>query len=337
MLNRQFIVAAKPPKKPQNYYAALEFGGNGLAFEIRNSQDIKNAPARDNFDRRRKETIRSSEEIRDQDSITEETIDKIIDILKRERDAINRLVADGHTVTVKCIGTAPLRLASNSLYIMKRIEDEVGFVFEAIDGDQEAALAANGLLEFYPEASGVMVDMGGATTEFALIENGKITKTQSIPIGTSTIKKKKEAKAALNELDPEFLSAKRVFCIGGTFRNINKSLAQEQGKDIKGGDLHTCKPREYAAFIEKLLGLNDKKWDKMHESLQIRKDFIPAAQVLFAALSDEMENLKEMALVKVKTRDGTFVYMRDVQLRWEHDLTLETIRKTDTSPTALMA
>jgi len=327
MLDTVFIHAANPSVEKRHYYAVIELSGNGLTFEIRDSENIKIAPDRDDKDRRRKEPFRLSEQIQAQGYIDDDTTLKLLHILKRERASINELIADGHDVTVRFVGTAPARDPACGPYLQKVIKDETGLDMTAISGDEEARLAASGLLEFYPNASGLVIDMGGGTTEFALIENGKIIKTQSIPIGTSSIKRPKNVKKAMEMLDPAFFEAEQVFCIGGTFRNINKAFAKGRLLDIKGRALQTCKPKEYKKFIDKLTQLGDKEWLEMHESLQLRRDFVPIANIFFNVLKGKMTNLKSMGLVKTKTRDGVFVDIRSRHLRWSHDVQF-TMRKS---------
>lgn len=334
MLLTSFIRAATPSEK-RHYFAVIELSGNGLTFEVRDSESAHASTNKDDSELRRKVQMRNSEEIKKTGFLSSDTVDQIIEILRRERNSLNGLLADGHGVTVKCLGTAPLRAAQNGKFVEMLIRSEIGLEFEAIDGDQEARYAALGLLAYYPNISGLVVDMGGGSTELALIEDGRILKSCSVPIGTSSITKPKDVTCALKELDPDFLTAQRAFFIGGTFRNINKALAKHRGEGIKEEELHLCPPEEFAEYLDMLCGLDNKGWEEQSSSLQMRKDFIPAANILLSTLLKSMKDLKDMGLVKTKTRDGIFAMMH-----WEHKMNPKCLlqpSETSTSARAIMA
>jgi len=88
-------------------------------------------------------------------------------------------------VAVRAVGTAALRQAQNADEFLQRVVAETGLVIEIIHGDEEARLSALGVtaaLSPIPEIC-LVVDVGGGSTEFVLLKQGRVLAEQSIPLG----------------------------------------------------------------------------------------------------------------------------------------------------------
>ncbi len=83
-----------------------------------------------------------------------------------------------------CVATSALRDAPNAKIFLARVKTELGLNIKVIDGSKEAyygGVAAQNLIDC---DKFITVDIGGGSTEFALIDNGKIEKCISLDIGT---------------------------------------------------------------------------------------------------------------------------------------------------------
>jgi len=72
-----------------------------------------------------------------------------------------------------CVATSALRDAPNGKLFVTWIQHELGLAIKIIDGNKEAkygAIAANNLL---PVHEGITIDIGGGSSDMALIQNGK--------------------------------------------------------------------------------------------------------------------------------------------------------------------
>lgn len=315
------------PEAPKEFLVALELSGNGFTFEMRERCTHHQKYA--GMDRI-KVKLPNSADIRETGSISEKSIEQIMRQLHHIKGVVNNQIRLGHTVYLKAIGTAALRDAMNGPEIEKAIHDLTGITFEKIDGRDEAVLCARGITLFYADISGLVLDMGGGSTELALVRNGNIEATRSLPMGTSSIATSKNPKAfikgLLEGLPPQFRQTQDIFLSGGTFRNINNALAALEGIDIKAAELQTTSAKDYAAFIERLLDMSEEDWKEQPENLQMRREFIPAGHAMLEVFRDLMDKKMRIALTKTKTRDGMFRAMNEEIVTYEQNLPLPIIR-----------
>ncbi len=129
-----------------------------------------------------------------------------------------------------CVATSAIRDAPNANQFVKKIKRELNINIKIIDGPKEAyygALASVNLLK--PLNDAITVDIGGGSTEFGRIKNGKIIETISIDLGTVRLKelffsKNPNLKRAQNYINeklkqlPDFFNSECIVGIGGTIR-----------------------------------------------------------------------------------------------------------------------
>ncbi len=136
-----------------------------------------------------------------------------------------------------CVATSALRDAPNKNIFINKVKKELKLSIKVIDGEKEAyfgAVAVNNLL--YPQKCAVTVDIGGGSTEFALIKNRQIINLFSLKLGTVRIKElfsknsgieiKEAKKYILKELEklPKEFICDIVLGIGGSIRTISKVI-----------------------------------------------------------------------------------------------------------------
>ncbi len=183
-------------------------------------------------------------------------INKVCRALEKLKLSLDRFELKEFSV----FATASLRNISNSEEVLKEIEKNTGMKPEVILGEEEARLDFIGAnLELKLER-GILVDIGGGSTEIVLFNEGKIEKLTSIPVGALNLQNKfvksivpdeKEIKRmrkfireTLNELNWEHDdNYKYLYGIGGSARacmNVikeTKSLPLDD-KSFFVGDLY---------------------------------------------------------------------------------------------------
>ncbi len=151
--------------------------------------------------------------------------------------------------------TASLRGLSNSEKIRRDIKTGLGIEIEIISGETEASYDHAAICSRFPDAQkGVLIDMGGGSTEIVLFEKEKILSMASLPIGCVMLMKKftdcskKEPFPNPKEIQkireyvqktltthPEFASSGGVaYLIGGTARAAAKLHAAMYGGENLG-------------------------------------------------------------------------------------------------------
>ena len=133
-------------------------------------------------------------------------------------------------------GTAALRNSANGEEIVRLIQERCGLNVEVLTGEEEAVMDYYGARQDGIGESGLLVDVGGGSTELTFFTQQKIVFATSIPLGSlnlykSYVKKlipgKKEVqrikKAVREQLQMvsfpgEDLTAQPIYCVGGTAR-----------------------------------------------------------------------------------------------------------------------
>lgn len=127
------------------------------------------------------------------------------------------------------VATAATREAEDGPEFQARVLRETGLRLHVIDGDEEARLSAQGVLLGWPDAKGIVCDIGGNSMELARIGNGRVGKRVSTPLGpfrlqqVSADPRKRKAhidavlEAAARDIRPE---GDRLYLVGGSWRVI---------------------------------------------------------------------------------------------------------------------
>ncbi|HNS44808.1 MAG TPA: hypothetical protein PKH37_06245, partial [Alphaproteobacteria bacterium] len=159
-------------------------------------------------------------------------------------------VAKEHKVEyVRAVGTAALRDATDGPDFVRKVDQKMGLKIEVLTGEEEARYAAAGVLALDPEANGVVADFGGGSLELALVGNGRIIETVSLPLGAFRIKSmgenaEEQIEKSLSFYHDKFGNQNAVYAIGGSWRALAKAhmirhgLKQDaQGYAIPGSSL----------------------------------------------------------------------------------------------------
>jgi exopolyphosphatase/guanosine-5'-triphosphate,3'-diphosphate pyrophosphatase len=134
------------------------------------------------------------------------------------------------------IATAAVRDAMNGPAFSRRIQEEFGVTVRVVSGDDEALLAAQGVLFGDPRAHGVAMDMGGASLEFAEITmSGEIGARVSTELGPLRLLKRKalDRQSAIHselarldadsQLAQAAYQAPNLYALGGAWRAIARA------------------------------------------------------------------------------------------------------------------
>jgi len=90
---------------------------------------------------------------------------------------------------VSVFGTAALRTASNGATFRSEVKNKTGLTIEIIDGRREASLIAKGTKAIVDMAKGnyLIMDIGGGSVEFILVQDVEETYIESFPIGITSL------------------------------------------------------------------------------------------------------------------------------------------------------
>lgn len=173
--------------------------------------------------------------------LSKEGIDKLVTIL-------NKLIATARELSFEDIyifATASLRNIDNSDEVMCILSERVCVPVKIISGREEAFYGYTGVSEKVDVKDGVIVDIGGGSTEITSVKKGEIVAGSSLPIGCLSvfekynsglfISKKNQVKAlkmikkTIKSFNKDFLRAKAIYGVGGTIRAVSNVIMEKKG------------------------------------------------------------------------------------------------------------
>ncbi|WP_284641139.1 Ppx/GppA phosphatase family protein [Paenibacillus silviterrae] len=162
-------------------------------------------------------------------------IDGIVRILQNFRG-----ICKAHQVTsLRAVATAAIRNASNSEEIVNQLREQSGIQVELLTGEDEARIGFLGMSQTLDIADGLLIDIGGGSTEVSLFRGKKLLHSVSFPFGAVNTARRfntdgEAPEAKLHEIRNMVLQAvasepwirtnegKPMVGLGGTFRSLCK-------------------------------------------------------------------------------------------------------------------
>lgn len=118
-------------------------------------------------------------------TLTPAGITRCIDVLVSFQEMLKPLSPDG----LYAFATASLRNVRNTDEAVRRINEETGLMVDVISGREEAILDFEGAAQATGLTSGLLVDIGGGSTELTAFANGKIELAASLDFGSLSLYK----------------------------------------------------------------------------------------------------------------------------------------------------
>ena len=160
--------------------------------------------------------------------MTEKGIKKLIEVLTEFSEILPYI----QIKEIFCLATASLRNIENTDEVCTAVKIRCGFDIIVLSGEEEALYDYYGAMQSVNEPAGVVIDIGGGSTEFVFYMENSISKILSIPIGSLTAysayvkdiipteKERKEIESAMESAMSEiFEKSPDVICgVGGSIR-----------------------------------------------------------------------------------------------------------------------
>ena len=163
-------------------YAAIDIGSNAVRLLICNIIEEEGKPVQFKKNSLVRVPIRLGADVFLKNEISKANSDRIVDTMR----AFNLLMKSHNVVKYKACATSAMRESSNGKEVVARVLKESDVKIDIIDGEVEAAIiAATDLNKFIdPNKTYLYVDVGGGSTEFTVINQGKQVASKSFKIGT---------------------------------------------------------------------------------------------------------------------------------------------------------
>ena len=235
-----------------------------------------------------------------------------------------------------CVATAAVREAADGPAFRKQVEDETGLHLIVIDGEDEARLSAQGVLLGWPDAKGLVCDIGGSSMELAEVDGGKIGHRATSPLGPFRLQQVAGGQAALaahidavmaDLVDQFGTDHERIYLVGGSWRAIARIDMARRDYPMTVLHEYRMSPEDAAATVDYIAGNDVAKLRKRAGLSSLRAELVPlASQVLQHMVAAFQPS--ELALSSFGIREG-LLYQQMSQALRKRDPLIEAARHAE--------
>ncbi|HEY1836493.1 MAG TPA: Ppx/GppA family phosphatase [Rhizomicrobium sp.] len=235
-------------------------------------------------------------------------------LLALEALARFRMLADAHHVEIReAVATAAARDAANGQEFVRRAEAKWGGPIRILSGEEEASLAAEGVLAGIPNADGLAADLGGGSLDMVAVRNGKTGHALTFPFGPLRLidiakgdpdKARKLVDKGLGGLGKlGALAGRSLYAVGGVWRSFARIDMENRNYPLHV--LHDYAiPRGRALELCDLLARQSKKsLDLMRVVSRRRAEALPYGAVVLERLL-EATGLADVVVSAYGVREG---------------------------------
>ncbi|OUR91777.1 exopolyphosphatase [Flavobacteriales bacterium 34_180_T64] len=280
-------------------YAAIDIGSNAVRLLISNIIEQKGKPTQFKKSSLVRVPIRLGADVFINQCISKESERRLLDTMM----AFRLLMKSHGVVKYKACATSAMREAGNSSEIAKLISEQANIDIDIIDGEEEASIIAATDLHSYIDANKtyLYVDVGGGSTEFSVIQHGKIVASKSFKIGTVRLLNDIVTKESWSNLEQWIKQQTHKYDkidLIGSGGNINK-IFKISGKVVG-------KPLTYFYLTSYYYKLQSYSYEERITELDLNQDradvIIPATKIYLSAM--KWSGAKDMYVPKIGLSDG---------------------------------
>lgn len=248
------------------------------------------------FHRRERRSVKIGKRKNPKSEIPQDGLDRAFNALTCYKSIIKK----ARCSTVLAVGTSALRESANGQSFIQTVRARLGIDIKTISGDREATLIAMGVLgAFSPEKGcSLIVDIGGGSTEFILIDRSKIRWKKSFKLGVARLlalhplsdpPKPREIRGIESYLDASLLALvkacetfKPVRLIGssGSFDTLAEMILRQEDNSLGKSVHYRFSKYAYRKMHQSLICSTQKERISIPGMLRMRADMIVPASIL---------------------------------------------------------
>jgi exopolyphosphatase / guanosine-5'-triphosphate,3'-diphosphate pyrophosphatase len=224
-----------------------------------------------------------------------------------------RIIADGLGVEAReAVATAAARDAVNGAEFVAKAERAWGSPIRVLAGEDEARIAAEGVVAGIPNADGLVADLGGGSLDMVTVKNGVTGRAFTLPFGPLRLmdQSRGEPDRARDLVDKGLkdlpgLSLPALYAVGGIWRSFARVDMEEQNYPLHVLQQYII-PRGRALRLCKVLaGLSRESLRKIKVVSKRRSEALPYGAVVLERLL-VAGDIKDVVISAYGLREGLF-------------------------------
>jgi len=243
----------------------------------------------------------------------------------RALNALKRfaLLADGMgTGPLFGVATAAVREARDGADFCEQVRRETGLNLLVATGAEEARLSAQGVLLGWPDARGLMCDIGGSSMELAEIASGEVGRCITAPLGPFRLAAFGGQDDIAHEISWRIAVLRkkidgtypRLFLVGGSWRAIARLDMERRGYPLKVLHEYTMSPEQALSTADWIAGQSVDELRAMTGSSLQRMSLVPVASMVLKEVIKQFRP-PEIAVSSYGIREGLLYEQMPLKLR----------------------
>lgn len=237
---------------------------------------------------------------------------------------------------LSAVATAAVREAQDGPDFVAEVKRTTGLPISVATGAEEAELSAQGVLLGWPQAEGVVCDIGGSSMELARIEKREIVAAETSPLGPLT----------LQSIDPDEIDAhidhhleilrarvsgnvERLYLVGGSWRALGRIDMSRRDYPLHVLHEYQMPPEQIVETARWVQGQSSADLAEIRDVSSARLALAPTAARVLERLIQTLAP-KEVAISSYGLREG-LLYAHMTPLIRRRDPLIEAARHMETA------
>jgi len=237
----------------------------------------------------------------------------------RALKSFSQTIKEYHVSKTIAVATSALRDAPNRDVFLNQVKQNLNLIVHVIPGEEEAlygAIAANNLL---PVSDAITIDIGGGSSDIALIKKGKVIVSYSLDIGTVRLKElffdKKSSLPIIQEyIDKTLKSLPMSFHtpiaigIGGTTRALAKAIIKKDCYPLHKLHAFSYSLQTQEKYFQKIISADIDELDSLYIKTN-RHDTIREGTLIFLSILQHI-GAQKVITSGVGVREGVYLHQK---------------------------
>jgi exopolyphosphatase / guanosine-5'-triphosphate,3'-diphosphate pyrophosphatase len=226
-----------------------------------------------------------------------------------------------HSLTA--VATAAVREARDGPAFCAQVLAQTGLALDVASGVQEARLSAQGVLLGWPDACGLVCDIGGASMELAEVASGEVGVCETSSLGTLRLNEVAGGPQFLQNHIARAIAAMQsrfaphydqLFLVGGSFRAIARLDMERQKYPLKVLHEYRMSPETLSQTLNWLEGQDPEALSQLGDTSTERLAQVPMAALVLRGLISAFSP-KHIAVSSYGIREGMLYQRMPDELR----------------------